>query len=103
MSTARHKFFELQNDETWRKSAACRNSNPNLFFPEGRPSEVLKQSENAKLICRTCDSQAECLEYALSTYQNDGVWGGTSEKERREIQKERARREARILGATALT
>ena len=44
--------------------------------------------EMAKAICRQCDVQAACLEFALATNQEAGVWGGTSEDERRRLRKQ---------------
>ena len=34
-------------------------------------------------------SRAECLEYALDTNQDSGIWGGLSEEERRVIRRQR--------------
>jgi WhiB family redox-sensing transcriptional regulator len=34
--------------------------------------------------------QVECLEFALATNQDSGIWGGTSEEERRAIRRHRA-------------
>jgi len=32
----------------------------------------------------------DCLDYALATNQDSGVWGGLSEEERRDIRRQRA-------------
>jgi WhiB family redox-sensing transcriptional regulator len=69
----------------WRKEAACRFSPPDLFFPVGRTGPAISQIEAAKAVCRTCPSQSACLEFALATNQESGVWGGTSEDERRSL------------------
>jgi WhiB family redox-sensing transcriptional regulator len=76
----------LERDD-WRDSAACRDTNPDLFFPVGTTGPAIEQIENAKAVCRECPVQATCLEYALITNQDSGVWGGTSEEERRKIRK----------------
>jgi WhiB family redox-sensing transcriptional regulator len=80
----------------WRDDAACRDTDPSLFFPIGTTGPAIDQIEEAKAVCRHCDVQAACLEFALATHQDSGVWGGTSEDERRQIRKDRlaARRRA---------
>lgn len=71
----------------WRDGAACRDTNPDLFFPVGTTGNAVDQIEAAKAVCRRCSVQAPCLEFALSTNQDSGVWGGTSEDERRMLRK----------------
>jgi len=39
--------------------------------------------EWAKTICGACPVQPECLDFALKTRQEFGIWGGTTEDERR--------------------
>ena len=74
-------------DYGWRKDAECRDTDPELFFPVGTTGAALVQIENAKSVCRRCSVQAECLEFALSTNQDSGIWGGTSEEERRKLRR----------------
>jgi WhiB family redox-sensing transcriptional regulator len=45
--------------------------------------------EVAKRICSDCPVQVRCLEYALENRIDHGVWGGTSERQRRRILKAR--------------
>ncbi len=75
------------DSEDWRSRAACRDTDPELFFPIGTTGTALDQIEAAKAVCRVCDSQAVCLEFALATNQESGVWGNTSEEERRKLRK----------------
>lgn len=72
----------LASDE-WRSYAACRDTNPDLFFPVGTTGPAIEQIAAAKAICDECPAREECLEYALATNQDSGIWGGTSEEERR--------------------
>lgn len=53
------------------------------------------QIEEAKAVCRRCDVREQCLQWALETGQDAGVWGGLSEDERRALKRRRARARAR--------
>lgn len=53
-----------------------------LFFPEGEPSIVRSAEKEAKQICNGCPFKAQCLEYALTAHEPEGVWGGKTAKER---------------------
>jgi WhiB family transcriptional regulator, redox-sensing transcriptional regulator len=82
-------------DSDWRNVAACRDTDPDLFFPVGTTGPAIEQIDNAKAVCRTCEAQVPCLEFALTTNQDSGVWGGTSEEERRKLRRQwMARRRA---------
>lgn len=85
--------------EDWRNQAACRDTDPDLFFPVGTTGPAIEQIENAKAVCRQCDVQTACLEYALAAREDDGIWGGLTEEERRKISR---RRTTNSLGGTAL-
>ncbi len=78
--------FDIEQDD-WREHAACRDTNPDLFFPVGTTGPAIEQIEQAKAVCNQCMSQAPCLEFALINNQDSGVWGGTSEEERRKLRK----------------
>ncbi|MEU0119265.1 WhiB family transcriptional regulator [Streptomyces bobili] len=73
--------------DDWRQRAACRQEDPELFFPIGTSGPALLQTEQAKAVCRRCPVRAQCLEWALETDQSLGVWGGTSETERRALKR----------------
>jgi WhiB family redox-sensing transcriptional regulator len=75
---------------------ACRDEDPELFFPVGTTGPALLQIEDAKDVCRRCQVVDACLRWALETGQDAGVWGGTSEDERRAI-----RKAARSTGSAA--
>ena len=86
LSSSHLLTLTLESDE-WRRQAACRDTDPDLFFPVGTTGPAIVQIENAKAVCRQCDAQAECLEYAIATNPDSGIWGGTSEEERRKLRK----------------
>lgn len=71
----------------WRHRAACRDEDPELFFPVSEQGPGARQAAEAKAVCSQCPVAAECLAWALETGQDNGVWGGTSEAERRALQR----------------
>ncbi|MFD4029758.1 WhiB family transcriptional regulator [Streptomyces sp. NPDC058637] len=83
--------------DSWRMHAACRDEDPDLFFPIGSTGPALVQTEDAKAVCATCPVREQCLEWALENGQESGVWGGLGEGERRAL-KRRTRRQARSHG-----
>ena len=70
---------------SWRDDAACRDADPDLFFPVGTTGPVQSHVDEAKRICRSCPAQTQCLAWALDQGVTDGVWGGTTEDERRDL------------------
>ena len=94
LSSAHLLSLTIASDE-WRRNAACRDTDPDLFFPVGTTGPAIEQIDNAKAVCRQCDAQADCLEFALATNQDSGIWGGTSEEERRKLRKQYAARQRR--------
>lgn len=76
------------NEYNWRSDAACRDTDPDLFFPVGTTGSAIEQNEQAKAICANCEVQVQCLQFALETNQDAGVWGGTDEEERRKLRRQ---------------
>jgi WhiB family redox-sensing transcriptional regulator len=74
----------------WRTLSLCRDTDPALFFPVGTTGAALDQIAAAKAVCVQCTVRTECLDFALDTNQDSGVWGGLSEEERRVIRRQRA-------------
>ncbi|MFD5057906.1 MULTISPECIES: WhiB family transcriptional regulator [unclassified Streptomyces] len=83
--------------ENWRMQAACRDEDPDLFFPIGSTGPALVQTEEAKAVCGGCPVREPCLEWAMEHGQDSGVWGGLGEAERRAL-KRRTRRRAQESG-----
>ncbi|MEY2642139.1 MAG: hypothetical protein RLZZ368_786 [Actinomycetota bacterium] len=79
-------------DYSWRSEAICRDTDPELFFPVGTTGQALLQIDRAKQVCNECNVRVSCLEFALETNQDSGIWGGTSEEERRNIRRQIAAR-----------
>lgn len=67
----------------WQERALCAQTDPEAFFPEKGGS-----TGDAKRICSSCEVKDDCLAYALSHDERFGVWGGTSERERRKLKRQ---------------
>ncbi len=78
----------------WRHAALCRDEDPELFFPIGTTGPAASQVAEAKIVCGRCPVLEPCLEWALDTAQEAGVWGGTSEDERRVLRRRTGRTHA---------
>ncbi len=82
-------FRGTEPDTSWHEHAACRGVDPELFFPP-RGGEW----DEARHVCERCPVRRECLEYALETGEKFGIWGGTSERQRRGLRVRRLRDES---------
>ncbi|MDP8961717.1 MAG: WhiB family transcriptional regulator [Actinomycetota bacterium] len=76
----------------WRSLAACIEEDPELFFPVGSTGPAVEQAEEAKRVCARCNVREPCLEFAIATNQDAGIWGGLTEDERRTLKRARQRR-----------
>lgn len=72
---------------SWRKGAACQAASADLFFPVGSTGPAEDLIEAAKSVCQSCPVRVACLRFALETNQEFGVWGGTSEDERKRLRR----------------
>lgn len=86
------EFSKMFRRADWMERGACHAlaekigpaERDRIFFPtQGEPTK------RAKAICAECPVVSECLEYALTTPERYGIWGGTSERERRTMRRER--------------
>ncbi|CAM8625028.1 Transcription factor WhiB [Acidimicrobiia bacterium] len=75
-------------DNDWRDQSACRDTDPDLFFPVGTTGPAIEQIDNAKAVCDQCEVRQPCLDFALTSNQDSGIWGGTSEEERRKLRRQ---------------
>ena len=72
----------IQQVLSWQAKARCHEADPEIFFPERGGS-----SRAARAVCSNCPVLDECLRYALANREQFGIWGGTSERERRKLRK----------------
>jgi WhiB family redox-sensing transcriptional regulator len=73
--------------DDWRQRAACRDQDPELFFPLSEVGPGAQQVERAKSVCARCPVRAECLAYALDDGLDHGIFGGATETERRALRR----------------
>lgn len=75
--------------DDWWSLAACSDAEPELFFPISATPASGRQVKRAKRICASCPVRSRCLSYALDHRQEQGIWGGLTEEERRRIPRRR--------------
>jgi WhiB family redox-sensing transcriptional regulator len=68
----------------WRGRAACRDVDPDLFFPVGTSGPAREQTAAAKAVCARCPVAADCLAFALRSLP-DGIAGGMTPAERAQV------------------
>ena len=69
----------------WRNRAACLFHDTELWFER----KDYRKINRAKAICRACPVKDQCLEYALETRPEYGIFGGETPSKRRQLVKER--------------
>lgn len=82
-------FYRPYTRPPWIEHAACRGMDPGVFY--------VHQGENAteaRAICRGCPVREPCVEYAIATHEEHGIWGDTTPGERDRIVRNRRRRGA---------
>lgn len=72
----------------WVERAACIAADNTVFFPTRSGNS---NTAEALRICRTCVVATECLDHALTAPEQFGVWGGTTQWERRDMAPARKR------------
>ena len=71
----------------WQRDAACRGMNRDLFFPE----YGFMLEPRVIATCHRCPVRERCLQWALDNDEENGVWGGLTEDQRRAINQTRER------------
>ena len=75
--------------DNWRERGACLLVDRELFFPLSTAAGSQPQITAAKRICARCQVRGTCLDFALSTGQPNGIWGGMTEEERSNLRRRR--------------
>jgi WhiB family transcriptional regulator, redox-sensing transcriptional regulator len=86
----------VDDPKAWQALAACRGLSSELFYPKDDDAITA-----AKAVCRACEVETQCLEHALTVREKDGIWGGSTERERRSIIRRRRRLAARERASSA--
>jgi len=63
---------------------SCRHVAPETMFPSDTAGVT-----RARQVCADCPVKQQCLEFALTNRLAQGVWGATSERERRRLIRQR--------------
>ena len=79
----------------WRAAGACRTADPDLFFPVAVGGAEGPQVSLALRICGGCPVRQQCLDFAIRTREQAGIWGGTTPDDRLRVLRARHRRPAR--------
>lgn len=66
-------FAKAVKPGDWVDDAACRTVDPELFWPETNDG---RRAQEAQEVCMSCPVMDKCLDYAIDTNQNQGIWGG---------------------------
>lgn len=77
---------DVERARSWDLQAACRTEDPELFFPVSRGAAGRREAERAKVVCRRCPVQPQCLDWALAR-RLEGIFGGHTEDERRALRR----------------
>lgn len=80
---AAYGFTTSRAGDDWRHRGACRDEDPELFFPTGTSGPARSQVKQAKRVCRRCPVQKTCLQWAIDSGDAWAVLGGTTPEERR--------------------
>lgn len=68
--------------DAWKLNGACVGANPEWFFPTPGNTTM---TDAAVSLCNKCPVRVKCLTYALETDSAWGIWGATTEKQRKQI------------------
>ena len=71
-------------DVVWRSKGACQGLDAEIFYPENED-----HAEFALSVCEQCAVRIACLDYALDTREQQGVWGGATARDRRKMLRQR--------------
>ena len=89
----------LSRYDDWTLRARCRGMEDDLF-PEGA------DQKRVRAVCGGCAVRSECLAEALDNRIEWGVWGGMTERDRRQLLRQRSDIDSWhmvLLGRPALT
>jgi WhiB family transcriptional regulator, redox-sensing transcriptional regulator len=71
---------QVSPPDHWQERAACYGLDPEIFFPTTEEEAGLALS-----YCGVCRVRELCLTWAVRNGERYGVWGGTTEQQRRRL------------------
>lgn len=89
--TSATSHLSTRGSADWRSRSACLDEDPELFFPIGVTWPSVIQEAQAKAVCAGCPVRATCLEWAAEINVSDGIWGGLTADEIRNLKRRRTR------------
>lgn len=81
--------------QSWQRSASCAGLESSIFYP---PTD--EESGHAKAVCAECPVRQDCLEFAITVREKEGVWGGATAAERQRLVRRRRRERRAALAST---
>ncbi|MFF0739404.1 WhiB family transcriptional regulator [Streptomyces sp. NPDC004111] len=76
---------QVRKDLNWQRQALCVESDPEIFFPVGTSDATELDERRAKDVCELCEVRARCFQWAMNHGVPEGIWGGYTAKERRDL------------------
>jgi WhiB family redox-sensing transcriptional regulator len=75
----------------WMARGSCREYSQEMFYGsedrEGKarhhPNLTVDEVARARRVCNTCPVQMECLDFAIRTREEFGIWGGSTAGQRK--------------------
>ena len=83
---AQIKLNAILAQRKWVERANCRDADTDTFYVNRGET---KKAATAKALCAECGVRVECLEFALTTSDLDGIWGGLNYKQRAKLKRSR--------------
>lgn len=81
--------FEPPERLPWMSQAVCATVGLDLWFPDGNSVQVRQGELEAIRVCKSCPVRQDCLDHALDLGPNlQGIWGGTTPADRRQLLRE---------------
>lgn len=72
-------------DTQWMDQGRCTEVDPELFFID------VGNAAAPKSVCKECEVRQVCLDWAVDTNQQYGIWGGMGLQDRRRYKRQRAK------------
>lgn len=87
---------KMNQQVQWQQQGECQRGDTRLFFPTGSGGDSSSMVTKAKEICSRCVSREPCLDWALFNDITEGIWGGKSSEERRQIKRQNSLRNPKV-------